>query len=274
MKRIVLPGTKLEVSRLGFGTASLHHALRRRDRQAILGAALDAGFTHFDTARLYGEGMAERELGRFSMGRRERLTIATKLGIPAVPLFEALPPLLYGQRALSGVGRRLLPGLWGRRRRDLSTAGAEDSLVRSLRALRTDWVDALFLHEPAAGEAPAIERLADWLLRQKMAGRVRYLGLAGQASDCIAINRRLPGLFDILQVEDSLSEREADVVTDAGRPLQITYGYIRNAQVAKAPADPLAIIQGALARNPHGMVLVTTRRRERLSALAAVAETA
>ncbi len=274
MERVILPGTQLEVSRLGFGMASLHHALRRRDRQAILGAALDAGFTHFDTARMYGEGIAERELGRFSAGRRELLSIATKLAMPAVPLFEALPPLLYGQRVLDGVGRRLLPGLWGRRRRDLSTAGAEDSLVRSLRALGTDWVDILFIHEPAAGEAPAVERLADWLLRQKTAGRVRYLGLAGQAPDCITIDHQLPGLFDILQVEDSLLDREADVVVEGGRPLQITYGYIRQARSMGPPADPLAIIQGALARNPHGMVLVSTRRRKRLSALAALAGTA
>ena len=275
----MLPGTGLEVSRLGLGTASLHHALRGRDRRALLAAALDAGFTHFDTAPLYGEGMAERELGRVMAGRRDQVTIATKIGLPAVALFEALPALLYAQRALGGVGRRVLPGLWDRRRRDLTPRGAEASLVRSLRALRTDWVDILCVHEPASHEGPAVSGLADWLSEQKRAGRVRHLGLAGQARVCVDIDRQVPGLFDILQVEDSLALREADAVTAAGRPLQITFGYLRQAGAEQTRAgqprlDPLGVVRGALERNAQGMVLVSTRRRERLPELAALAESA
>ena len=90
MQRIFLPGTDLQTSRLGFGTGSLHHAFRTRERQAILGAALDAGFTHFDTARMYGDGLAERELGRFLKGRRGRATLGTKFGLPAMPLLALL----------------------------------------------------------------------------------------------------------------------------------------------------------------------------------------
>ena len=82
MKRIPLPGARLTLSRFSFGTASLHHlgALGKQVRH--LRAALEAGFSHFDTAPLYGFGMAERALGRaFSDARSEAVTIATKVGL-------------------------------------------------------------------------------------------------------------------------------------------------------------------------------------------------
>jgi len=55
----MLPGTGLSVSRLSFGTATLHHHPTTAKRQAFLAAALDHGFTHFDTSPYYGFGMSE-----------------------------------------------------------------------------------------------------------------------------------------------------------------------------------------------------------------------
>ena len=85
MQQIILPYTDLKVSRLGFGTASLHHLIYQKDRELLLGQALDSGFTHFDTARLYGEGLAEHSLGRFLGKQRQNVTIGTKFGISANP---------------------------------------------------------------------------------------------------------------------------------------------------------------------------------------------
>ena len=271
MQRIILPGADLPTSRLGFGTASLHHAFRSKERQALLGAALDAGFSHFDTARMYGEGLAERELGRFLGKTRRQVTIATKFGIPAIPVFERFPPLMYAHRALGGVGRRLMPQWWNRRSRVLTRESAETSLTRSLKALQTDWIDLLLVHEPQAFDVEALLTMADWLEQQKASGRVRYLGLAGNARYCIAVAQQTSDLFEVLQVEDSLATHEADAVTEAGRPLQITFGYVRQAAAGQHQPDGLAVMKNALARNPHGMILVSSRQPERLHALAALA---
>lgn len=270
MQRITLPGADLQTSRLGFGTASLHHALRSRERQAVLGAALDAGFTHFDTARMYGEGLAEREMGRFLGKIRQQVTIATKFGIPANPALERFPLLMYAQRALGAAGRRLAPHWWDHRR-VISREQAETSLAASLKALQTDWIDILFVHEPQLADVDALLSMADWLERQKASGRVRWLGLAGSARHCLAVVQQTGNLFEVLQVEDSLATHEADVLTEAGRPLQITFGYLRQAAAAQPQPDGLAVIKAALARNPHGMILVSSRQPERLRALAALA---
>lgn len=271
MQRIMLPGADLQTSRLGFGTASLHHAFRSKERQALLGAALDAGFTHFDTARMYGEGMAERELGQFLGKMRQQVTLATKFGIPAIAAFERIPSLMYAHHALGGIGRRLMPQWWNRPIRVLTRESAEASLTRSLKALQTDWTDLLLVHEPQAFDVEALLTMADWLEQQKVSGRVRYLGLAGNARHCIAVAQQTGSLFEVLQVEDSLAACEADAVTAAGRPLQITFGYLRQAAARQHQPDGLAIMKAAMARNPHGMVLVSSRQPERLRALAALA---
>ena len=244
----------------------------------MLAEALDAGFTHFDTARMYGEGIAEHALGRFlAGGLRQKVTLASKFGLPADPLFERFPALMYAQRALRGVARRArLP--WDRQRvRALSPEAAEASMVKSLKALQTDWLDILFVHEPKLGEVAELHALAEWFTRQKSSGRVRYLGLAGGAANCLAVMRQVPGVFDVLQVEDSLEGREADILAAAGWPLQITYGYLRRAiaqpgNPVASPLDGLAVMRAALARNRDGMVLVSTRKVDRLRELAELTE--
>lgn len=278
MRRVRIPGTQLETSRLGFGTASLHHLYRASDRKALLLAALDSGFTHFDTARMYGEGMAERSIGSvLAGGVRARVTIATKFGLPARPLFEHFPASMYAHRAVNALVHRVIPGRHGVRARELSIAAVEASVQRSMRALHTDWLDILFLHEPQADDIARLHELAGWLEKQKSSGRVRYLGLAGNARKCVLVAQALPGVFDVLQVEDSLAESEAGEIEAAGWPLQITFGYLRRASNERAgprtsQADVADVIRSALRRNPRGMILVSTRDPRRLRSLAELAE--
>lgn len=278
MKRVEIANTSLKTSRLGFGTASLHRLIGVADRQALLASAMDAGFTHFDTARMYGEGIAESSLGRFfTGGLRLQVTVATKFGLPANPLFERFPSAMYAQRAIRGLANKVGLRVDSKRRRALSVAAAEASLTRSLKALHTDWVDVLFVHEPQLGDVAELHSLGNWFLRQKTSGRVRYLGLAGSAANCLEVTQQVPGVFDVLQVEDSLSGREAGVIKAAGLPLQVTYGYLRRANEQQASSssatlDGLDVMRTALARNPSGMVLVSTRKTNRLRDLAALTD--
>ena len=270
MKQIFIAGTQLKTSRFGFGTASLHHAYRSSDRANLLFEVLDSGFTHFDTARMYGEGMAEKTLGKFlSGGLRHRVTLGTKFGFPAIPLQECFPSIMYGQRIISGLARRLRMSKESERKRVLSLVAAEYSLTMSMKALRTDWLDIFFIHEPQISDIENLHGLAEWLIKQKSKGRVRYLGLAGSAKNCLEVKQQVKGVFDILQVEDSLAGCEADLIKAAGLPIQATYGYLRlaasrcdgsNAQAM----DGLEVMKSALVRNPNGMVLLSTRKIQRL----------
>src|SRR5678815_5915782 len=73
----------LEVCQLGFGTAPFGDAANAAGSAARLAfdAASDAGLRYFDTAPLYGLGLAEHRLGEClrSVAREEKV-ISTKVG--------------------------------------------------------------------------------------------------------------------------------------------------------------------------------------------------
>jgi diketogulonate reductase-like aldo/keto reductase len=182
MRTIALNGSGTRVSALGFGCSAMMGRVGRSASLAALAAAYDAGITFFDTARSYGYGESEALLGVFLQGRREAVVVSTKFGI--------LPtPAGVWKRSLKPVARRLLklaPGVRGAMQRQIaaqfsgghfSVDALHASLETSLRALRTDYVDMLFLHEPPASVLQQ-EDLFATLERLVSAGKVRGFGIA------------------------------------------------------------------------------------------------
>lgn len=261
----MLADAGLGVSRLSFGTASLHHLLTSRARHQLLAAALDSGITHFDTSPYYGFGLAERQLG-FLLGRgSQAITIATKVGI--YPPRAAKYPVPVWLIKAAG---KMAPSLT-RPEVDFSVAHAESSLNESLKRLRRDYVDILFLHEPRKEMLSCDEflTLQERLLRE---GKVRHFGLAGPAELFHEMLDSARPLAGILQVKDSLENHEADLVTQSGRRLQITYGYFSSSAQRGSSFSPERVLLGALARNSRGTVLVSTRKLNRLKTLVEIAE--
>lgn len=261
MQRIVLDRTDLRVSRLGFGTASLHRRLSRSTRLRLLDAAFDHGISHFDTAPYYGYGLAEADLGVFLRGRRDRVTVATKVGLyPPVESSRSAWEVLFRK----GAGK-LLPRL-SSPRIDWSLEAAERSLTKSLRRLGTDYVDVVFLHEPEFSAIDSNSWLA-WLEEQRSRGRVRYWGLAGKPEGVEPWLRERHPLAAVLQVQDSLDRAEADIVLRHGRRLQLTYGYLRRALATGSHMSPASVLRQALRRNRDGAILVSTRSVDHLREL-------
>lgn len=189
--------------RLGLGTHALHRLVSADARQHLLQLAYDLGIRHFDTAPSYGAGLAEREIGRFAAGQRSTLVLTTKFGIAPGRLAAALPGGVY----LTAAARAALRMLWLRRsvsgaaRRDYSVPAMQTSLEDSLRRLRTDYVDVLYLHAPTRDSLESPETLLRALEALRQAGKVRRIGLSGSAAECGAIARSHPGLAEILQIE-------------------------------------------------------------------------
>jgi aryl-alcohol dehydrogenase-like predicted oxidoreductase len=239
--------------------------LSGKRRRSLLAAAFDAGFTHFDTAPLYGFGLAESELGGFLKARRGRVTVTTKIG-------------LYPPRVRTGVAsvwaEKACTKLWRGAPRptvswSLMTMAME--FEASLRRLQTDIVDLLLLHEASYRTFNA-EALFEWLSRERDKGRIRGWGLAGEtASVCEWLDGDSP-LAMVLQVRDSLERREADQLLACGRSLQLTYGYMSSALKSRSRPVADAVFGSALMRNPTGSILVSTTDLSHLGQLAKVAE--
>lgn len=184
MEKVILPlaGGPKSTSRLGFGMASLMREPSRRKRLYVLEAAYGAGFRHFDTAPLYGLGIAERDLGVFLKRTDGDCTIATKFGLEPTTLARGLaklqPPLraaLRASKSLTRVARNSIqvakpvPG-------GVSQLQLEGSVVRSVRRLDVGAIDLLLMHDvPWSAESSDF-----WqgLVRPTLGG-VGAVGIAG-----------------------------------------------------------------------------------------------
>ncbi len=145
------------VRRLGFGVSGPHGSsmISAAATEDMVIRAFDLGVRLFDTAPSYGNGEAERRLGE-ALRRRPRFEciVSTKVGIVS-----------------SGA----------RKRRDFSPDGVRRSIDASLKRLRIQRLDWLFLQGPAPAE------LTDGLLKviseERFAGRVGMLGVAGRGPE-------------------------------------------------------------------------------------------
>lgn len=266
MQRIQLPGSRLWVSRFSFGTASLHHVGGADAQADHLRAAAASGFSHFDTAPLYGFAGAERAFGvAFGGSRRPDISVATKVGL--------YPPGGTSQPRVAVLARkalgRVVPSL-SRPRADWATSVARQSLEQSLRRLRRDHVDLLFLHEPDI-DLVQTDTWLRWLEDEVSAGRVGAFGLSGTRKFVEAFVAEGNPIANILQTQDSVSGREADFLIAYKQRPQITYGYLSGANAKHKIED---VLHDALARNCSDSILVSTRSRQRLPIFAAAVDAA
>ena len=105
MRRVVLGGTGIETSALGFGCASLGSRVDAREGARALAAAHEGGVAWFDLAPVYGGGRAEAIAAPFLQAHRADVQICTKAGLALAGgsvLRRALAPL--ARKALTATG--------------------------------------------------------------------------------------------------------------------------------------------------------------------------
>ncbi len=260
MRKVKIAGTDLVCSKLIFGTANLFTAGFQKERQELLGSAIEIGITHFDTAPYYGFGTAERDLSFILKGERSA-TVTTKVGI--------YPPGGENQ-SWAGVffrkaGGRIWPAL-SRPTVDFSIDRARAALHGSLRRLGRECIDLYLLHQPRF-DLIATEEWQNWLGTCMKEGKIKAFGVDIPDHHLQDYLQRADLIGTVIQTKDSLEERQADAIIATGRHLQITYGYLSSAASGKGGKPPLTVLEEALVRNTSGAVIVSTRRKERVRQL-------
>jgi D-threo-aldose 1-dehydrogenase len=235
---VTLGAGGIQTTPLGFGCASLFRISSLAQRSRVLHTAFDAGIRHFDVAPMYGLGRAEPELGSFARTRRAELTIATKFGIkptliarglahvqgPIRRVFAAKPEIRDYAKAPPGPSRLLYePSRLLYELGEYHAAGAKRSLERSLRALKTDYVDLLLLHDPLPGSVRSDE-VRSCLEDARTAGLIRAWGIAGEPESTNEVARSFRGDVPIRQLRDDIFLRSLHCLPTGAT--FITYGVI------------------------------------------------
>ncbi|CAP54683.1 aldo/keto reductase [Gluconacetobacter diazotrophicus] len=153
METLVIEGIPFPVSRIALGTWAIGGWMwgGPDDRKAIatIHEALDLGITLIDTAPVYGFGHSEEVVGQALAGRRDKVAIATKVGLD-----------------------------WkdGKPFRNATPARIRTEIEDSLRRLRTDRIDLYQVHWP--DPSVPIDETARELERLHREGKVLALGVS------------------------------------------------------------------------------------------------
>lgn len=160
----------------------------------LLNAALDAGYDHLDTARIYGAGESERLIGEALKGRRKEFFLASKTGI-----------------IIDGKDRRV----------DCTPATIKAACEESLRLLQTDHIDLYYLHRrdfntPIEESVGALKELIE-------EGKIGSYGLSEMSADTVR-KAHATHPCAALQTEYSPMTRNPEIaVLEACKELGITF---------------------------------------------------
>ncbi len=187
MECVYFGKTGLRVSELCLGTMTFGKEADEPTARAIMDRAFDAGINFLDTANIYNRGASEEIIGRWMGDRREAIILATKVHF--------------------AMGER--PNERGSSRRNIVL-----SVEKSLRRLKTEWIDLLYLHH-WDDHAAIEESLAavTFLIDQ---GKVLHCGVsnfaAWQVVKAIAVSER-NGFAPVVCVQPmyNLLKRQAEV---------------------------------------------------------------
>jgi aryl-alcohol dehydrogenase-like predicted oxidoreductase len=297
IQQIQLPNGR-STSNLGFGCAGLLRLPTARRRDQLLRTVVEEGITHFDVARMYGSGEAEGIVGSSLKSFRDRITLATKFGLPyAAPTQSSLKIQSLAKWILNKS-----PALKNKIRKLRSTAAPssdqpaspnvysieemEKSLGLSLAQLQTDHVDILFLHAPVRHDNIA-QDLAGALRQKKVAGAIGAFGISGYRPELEYFLQTRPDVcgdaiqshFSVLQngpESEPLRHGFTGIFGIIDGPLQQLHDYLsRNKTFTKSWSDRLGLdlnsrenagiilLAMALTLNPQGLTIFFTSNPQR-----------
>jgi aryl-alcohol dehydrogenase-like predicted oxidoreductase len=166
-----------DVEAIGLGCMSLSWAYgtppSSEDGARLLHRALDLGYTHLDTARIYGVGRNEALIGETLAGRRDEFFLASKTGI-----------------IVDGDKRRI----------DCRPETIRGALETSLELLKTDHIDLYYLHRPDF-TVPIEESIGE-LARAVEAGKIGGIGLSEMSAETL---RRAAAVHPIAAMQTEYS---------------------------------------------------------------------
>ena len=154
-------GAELKLPRLGLGAMTFGDQVDLPVARVLVAQAVEAGALMIDTANVYASGRSEALLGEVLPEVRDRVVVATKVGIPTSEA-DTSP---------------------------LAPSRVRQEIEASLRRLRTDHIDLYYLHQP--DRSTPFEDTLSAMASLIQEGKVRAWGVSNFAAWQIAELRHL-----------------------------------------------------------------------------------
>lgn len=215
MKYRKFGNTDLVVSQIGLGCSRLGGTIQQRDDQSalrLLSDAFDNGISFYDTADIYAQGNSERLLGRAFRHKRDRVVLASKVGMVlsnigmlAAHLKPLVRPFL---NILSGARQAAQHFGSTQKTQNFSSEYVKRAVEASLDRLKTDYLDLLQLHCPTAAILENGECM-NALQELKQQGKVRFYGISCGSLDDAHLWVQHPKVTSVQVEINLLNEKSA-----------------------------------------------------------------
>jgi D-threo-aldose 1-dehydrogenase len=195
---------------------------------ATIDAAVSAGWTHVDTAPLYGHGLSESRIGAALATLGHDVVVSTKVGRLVTPVDEReAGDIFLGAPPGSAVF-------------DFTAAGVRRSLAASFERLQREHVDIVLVHDPEDHLDVALTEAVGALRDLREEGRLDAIGVGTNFVD-VALRFVRAGAADVVLIAGccTLLDRGAEPVLlpeCADRGVQVICGGVFNSGVLADPS--------------------------------------
>ena len=146
----ILGRTGLQVSIVGYGAS-------RTMEPSLVKSAIDSGINFLDTGRTYFNGQNEVMVGKVVKNIRKEVVIQSKFRIRAREKGEELKTARDAKKI---------------------TKIMESSLNECLKALQTDYIDVLLIHDASSVEIINLESVQEFFVNAKKQGKIKACGFS------------------------------------------------------------------------------------------------
>ena len=185
--------TNLKIPLISFGVMNTY-------KEAMLHKALEMGVKHLDTAHAYLRGNSERVIGKVLEETRSRakVYVATKMRFARDRKKNIFLP--EGTAAHPGATEK----------------NFNEQLHESLKRLRTDYIDILYIHSCSSPEMATHEVLMEALQKAKKSGKARFIGITTHTNEPEVIRAAVDtGIYDVIEVAYNYLKKNRRQVKDA-----------------------------------------------------------
>jgi aryl-alcohol dehydrogenase-like predicted oxidoreductase len=256
------------IKHIGFGCVALSTFTTQNAALRILETAYDHGITHFDTAPIYGNGFSEKVLSVFLKNKREKISLATKVGLfpngtTKLPVWAALP-LNAISKKIKGKTKeqkitfshpQILPV------RPIEKSQIQDSLANSMDRIGVNYFDYVLLHE-ALPHFLSTEAL-DYLFDLKLQGTIGKLGIAASSVNIETLTNSEIKRWDVLQYENAIQYNSDSLINTFEEKEHIYHSIFKTLLLVKKEKIDISEAPGILMarsylNNPNGKILFST----------------